>query len=75
MEELRHQEFKMPEPSYWPITLAFGLMLIAAGIIFTLWISLVGLLVVMVAIFGWTMQNRREGSVNVGPAEEEVKDE
>jgi cytochrome c oxidase subunit I len=75
MDELRQHEFKMPEPSYWPIVLAFGMMLMAVGIIFTLWVSLLGVLIALAAIVGWTLQNRREGSVHVGPAEEEETDE
>jgi hypothetical protein len=43
----------LPEPTYWPATLAFGITLLAWGIVTTYAISLVGLLVICVAIGGW----------------------
>ncbi len=49
----------LPAPSYWPITLAFGLALIAIGVVSTIYISLVGVIVLLVAIAGWTMENRK----------------
>jgi cytochrome c oxidase subunit 1 len=58
-------EFHMPSPSFWPIVLAFGLTLIAIGVIFGLVVSLVGVIVLLVSIAGWTQENRR-----VGPAQE-----
>lgn len=48
----------LPEPSFWPIILAFGLLLIAAGVIFSLIISALGLVVMLAAIVGWTLENR-----------------
>lgn len=48
----------LPPPSYWPIVLAFGLTLIAIGIIFGMVISLLGVIVLLVAIGGWTQENR-----------------
>ena len=52
-------EVHLPEPSYWPIVLALGLVLVAMGVIFQWIISLVGLLVTLVAILGWTLENRK----------------
>lgn len=49
----------LPPPSYWPIVLAFGLALIAIGVIFGTVISLVGVIVLLVSIAGWTQENRR----------------
>jgi len=48
----------LPPPSYWPIALALGIVLIAIGIIFSLIISGVGVLVMLAAIVGWTQENR-----------------
>lgn len=48
----------LPEPSYWPITLAFSVLLIAIGIIFGWIISLVGILLLLSTIVGWTLENR-----------------
>jgi cytochrome c oxidase subunit 1 len=55
-------EIHMPSPSYWPIVLAFGLTLIATGVIFGTLISLLGVIVLLVAIAGWTRENRRNAA-------------
>ena len=52
----------MPEPSYWPIVLAFGLLLIASGIVSSIITSIAGLVVLLTAIAGWALENRAEGS-------------
>jgi cytochrome c oxidase subunit I len=46
----------LPSPSYWPIIAAFSLPVIAYGLIYTLWLCLVGGLVFTVAIFGWALE-------------------
>ena len=46
----------MPSPSYWPIVLAFGLPVIAYGIIFNLVLSLIGVAIVLLGIFGWALE-------------------
>jgi cytochrome c oxidase subunit 1 len=51
-------EIHLPSPSYWPIILAFGITLIAIGVVSSIFISLVGIIVMLVAIVGWTWENR-----------------
>ena len=51
-------EAELPQPSLWPVTLAFGLLLMAAGVIFSLVISAIGLAILLAAIIGWTLENR-----------------
>jgi cytochrome c oxidase subunit 1 len=46
----------LPSPSYWPIVLAFGLPIAAYGLIFSLWLALVGAIIVVGAIYGWIME-------------------
>jgi cytochrome c oxidase subunit 1 len=46
----------LPSPSYWPIVLAFGLPIVAYGLIFSLWLTLIGGLIVMTAMFGWVLE-------------------
>jgi len=53
-----HPEIHLPPPSYWPIALAFGLALIAIGVVSTFIVSLVGVVVMLASIAGWTMENR-----------------
>jgi hypothetical protein len=57
MEDLE----KHPEESassYWPILLAFSLLVIAVGVIYSLIISLVGVAGLLACIAGWTLENR-----------------
>jgi len=54
-------EIHLPSPSYWPIVLAFGLALIAVGVVSTIIVSIVGVVVLLVAIAGWTLENRAAG--------------
>lgn len=53
-----HETIHLPPPSYWPIALALGVVLIAIGIIFTVIISAIGVVVMLAAIVGWTQENR-----------------
>jgi len=54
-------EIHLPSPSYWPIALAFGMALIAIGVVSTFILSIVGVVVMLVAIAGWTLENRAAG--------------
>jgi hypothetical protein len=56
-----HDEFHLPGPSFWPIVLAAGLALIAIGVVSGILISGVGVVVLLVAVAGWAMENRRAG--------------
>ena len=56
-----HPEIHLPSPSYWPIALAFGMALIAVGVVSTIIVSIVGVVVLLVAIAGWTLENRIAG--------------
>ncbi len=46
----------LPSASYWPIILAAGLPLIALGLIYNLWLSGIGLLLLLGSIFGWSLE-------------------
>ncbi len=46
----------LPSPSYWPLVLAVGLATVAYGLIYNLWLCLVGGLFVIAAIYGWTLE-------------------
>ncbi len=50
----------LPSPSYWPIVLAFGLPLIGYGLIYNLWICVVGGLCVVAGMYGWVMEPSTE---------------
>jgi len=53
-----HPEIHLPSPSYWPIVLAFSMALIAVGVVSTILVSILGIIVLLVAIGGWTWENR-----------------
>jgi len=46
----------LPSPSYWPIVTAFGLPIIAYGLIFTLWLCLIGGIITVAGIYGWALE-------------------
>lgn len=43
----------LPRPTYWPLALAFGIVLIMFGIVTTFAISGVGILIFAIALAGW----------------------
>jgi cytochrome c oxidase subunit 1 len=46
----------LPSPSYWPIILAAGFPLITLGLIYNLWLSGIGLLLMLGSVFGWSLE-------------------
>ena len=56
-EEARGEaNIHLPSPSYWPIVLAFGLPVIAYGIIYHLVLAVVGTAILLLGIFGWVLE-------------------
>jgi cytochrome c oxidase subunit 1 len=46
----------LPSPSYWPIVIALGLPIIGYGIIFNLWLCVLGGLITVAGIFGFALE-------------------
>src|SRR3954468_1391671 len=46
----------MPSPSYWPIILAFSLPIVAYGVIFSRFFSLVRVVILLLGACGWAME-------------------
>jgi cytochrome c oxidase subunit I len=46
----------MPSPSYWPIIVALALPIIAYGIIYSITLAVVGALVLVLGLFGWSLE-------------------
>jgi cytochrome c oxidase subunit 1 len=46
----------LPSPSYWPIVLAFSLPIVAFGVIYSRLIGIVGVLLLVLAMYGWAME-------------------
>jgi hypothetical protein len=54
------EEIHLPEPSYLPVVLAFGLTIAIIGVVFTWVMVAAGLLIFFIALFRWIGQTRRE---------------
>ena len=53
-------DIHVPGPSFWPIVLAGGLVLIAFGVVSSFIVSILGVIVLLIAVGGWAMENRAE---------------
>ncbi len=53
-------DIHVPGPSFWPIVLAGGLVLIAIGVVSSFIVSILGVIVLLIAVGGWAMENRAE---------------
>jgi len=56
-----NEDLNVPVYSFWPLFLAFGVILTAIGVVSTIAISVLGLLLLVASIIGWTWENRAEG--------------
>ena len=54
------EEIHLPEPSYLPAVLAFGVTLTVVGVVFTWVIVAIGLTISLIALFRWIRQTRAE---------------
>jgi hypothetical protein len=50
----------LPRPTYWPVALAFGVVFALGGIVTAYVVSLVGVLLIAIAIAGWIGELRHE---------------
>jgi cytochrome c oxidase subunit 1 len=46
----------LPSPSYWPIILSFGMLIIAYGVIYSTLLLAAGAAVAILALFGWALE-------------------
>ncbi len=51
----------MPDPSYWPLVMAFGMGLMTVGALGSLALVLCGLAVTLVGLFGWAFEPPERG--------------
>ncbi|HEV8638807.1 MAG TPA: cytochrome c oxidase subunit I [Chloroflexota bacterium] len=54
--EEHEEHIHMPNPSYWPMVVSIGLFLVAAGIVYWLPLSVVGLFTIFVSINAWAYE-------------------
>jgi hypothetical protein len=50
----------LPGPSYQPVVLAFGLTLVITGVVIFPALTVIGLLIVLVTLWMWIRDTRRE---------------
>ena len=55
-EHAEPEHIHMPNPSYWPMVIAFGLFCMASGLIFGLPISIIGVAVIFIGVNGWAFE-------------------
>jgi cytochrome c oxidase subunit 1 len=46
----------LPSPSYWPLVAAFGLPIMAYGVIYSWWLVGLGVAVTLVGVYGWALE-------------------
>jgi len=56
----------LPSPSYWPIFTAFGLPIVAYGVLFSLWLALLGGIIIVVGLYGWAMESPDDDEAHHG---------
>jgi cytochrome c oxidase subunit 1 len=50
------ERIDLPSPSFWPLVASFGLASAAAGALVGLWAVLLGVAVLVIGVFSWTLQ-------------------
>lgn len=57
-EEEAHAEahIHLPSPSYWPMILAFGMLVICYGVIYSTLLLAAGAAIAILALFGWALE-------------------
>jgi cytochrome c oxidase subunit 1 len=61
----------LPSPSYWPLVLACGFPFLGYGVIFHLGWAVLGLLIIVVALYGWVMEPSTDPNAGHGHAPHE----
>ncbi len=46
----------LPAPSYWPLALALSMVPIAYGLVYSLWLTIPGAIMLMASMFGWALE-------------------
>ena len=58
----------MPSPSYWPVIVAFGLPIMAYGIIYHTLLIVVGAAITLLGLFGWALEPSMADDDRLRPA-------
>ena len=57
----------LPSPSYWPILLAFGLPVMAYGVIYNILLIPAGAAIVLMSMFGWSLEPHTASDADYDP--------
>lgn len=57
----------MPSPSYWPLVLSFGLLVVSYGLIFNYLLAFAGAGIVVLSIYGWALEPSTAEPEDFGP--------
>ncbi len=71
-EEEAHADahIHLPAPSYWPIVLAFGLPVMAYGVLYNLLLIAAGAAIVLMAIYGWVLEGADAAESDYDPPDD-----
>jgi Cytochrome c oxidase subunit IV len=56
------EEIHLPEPSYLPVVVAFGITILVVGVVLTWVMVVIGALIALIALVRWIRQTRAEMS-------------
>jgi Flp pilus assembly protein TadB len=56
------EQIHLPEPSYVPVVLAFGVMLVVVGVVLSWVMVVIGAIIALIALVRWIRQTRAEMS-------------
>jgi Flp pilus assembly protein TadB len=54
------EEIHLPDPSYMPVLLAFGVTIVVVGVVLTWVMVAIGLIIALIALIRWIRQTREE---------------
>lgn len=60
IEKVKAKPENLPKPTYWPFFLALGLMFAGWGLLSTWLFSMIGLIVIIISLYGWINILRHE---------------
>jgi hypothetical protein len=61
-DEHGHAHVAMPDPSYWPAVAALGLSIVFGGLLVGIWLSILGLALMVVSIYAWSLEPTMESA-------------
>ncbi len=46
----------LPQPSYWPLILSIGILILAYGLIYSIAVAAIGALIGMISVYAWSFE-------------------